>query len=108
MDSVTQLSNVVKEVINRYAQLKPSHGDIRLDTVFDDEQKHYALMQVGWDRQRRVRGNLIYITLRGDRVIVEYDGMECGIVQELIASGIASDQITLADQLEPQAIAYAS
>ena len=47
MDSTTQLSDVVKEVINRYAQLKPSHGDIRLDTVFDDEQGHYALMQVG-------------------------------------------------------------
>lgn len=107
MDSVTQLSNTVKEVINRYAQLKPSHGDIRLDTVFDDEQKHYALMQVGWDRQRRVRGNLIYITLQGDRVFIEYDGMECGIVRDLVASGIASDQITLAYRLQSQAIAHA-
>lgn len=108
MDSITQLSNAVKEVINRYAQLKPSHGDIRLDTVFDDEQKHYALMQVGWDRERRVRGNLIYITLQDDRVLIEYDGIECGVVQDLIALGVASDQITLAYQLESQAIAYAS
>lgn len=108
MDSITQLSNTVKEVINRYAQLKPSHGDIRLDTVFDDEQKHYALMQVGWDRQRRVRGNLIYITLQDNSVFIEYDGMECGIVQDLVASGITPDQIMLAYQLESQAITYAS
>ena len=108
MDSTAQLSDVVKKVINRYAQLKPSHGDIRLDTVFDDEQGHYALMQVGWDRSRRVRGNLIYITLQDDRVIIEYDGMECGITQDLIASGVASDQIVLAYQLEAQAILYAS
>ncbi|MEL6471608.1 MAG: element excision factor XisI family protein [Cyanobacteria bacterium J06623_4] len=106
MDSTTQLSDAVKEVINRYAQLKPSHGDIRLDTVFDDEQGHYALMQVGWDKERRVRGNLIYITLQDDRVIIEYDGMECGITQDLIASDIASDQIILAYQLEAQVIAY--
>lgn len=108
MDSITQLSNAVKAVINRYAQLKPSHGDIRLDTVFDDGQKHYALMQVGWDRGRRVRGNLIYITLQEDRVFIEYDGMECGIVQDLIDSGVASDQIRLAYQPDSQAIAYAS
>ena len=108
MDSTTQLSDIVKGVINRYAQLKPSHGDIRLDTVFDDEQSHYALMQVGWDKDRRVRGNLIYITLRDNKVIIEYDGMECGIAQDLIASGIASVQIVLAYQLEAQAIAYAS
>lgn len=107
MNSITQLSDVVKEVINRYAQLKPSHGDIRLDTVFDDEQGHYALMQVGWDRDRRVRGNLIYITLQDNRVIVEYDGMECGIIEDLAASGVASDQIILAYQLEVGAIAYA-
>ena len=108
MDSTTQLSDVVKEVINRYAQLKPSHGDIRLDTVFDDDQGHYALMQVGWDRERRVRGNLIYITLQDNRVIVEYDGMECGIIEDLTASGVASEQIILAYQLEVGAIAYAS
>lgn len=106
MDSTTQLSNAVKEVIGRYAQLKPSHGDIRLDTVFDDEQRHYALMQVGWDRDRRVRGNLIYITLQDSRVVIEYDGMECGIIQDLIASGIAAEKIILAYQLEYQAIAH--
>jgi len=65
-------------------------------------------MQVGWDRQRRVRGNLIYITLQDDRVFIEYDGMECGIVKDLIALGVASDQIMLAYQLEPQEIAYVS
>ncbi|MEO0768402.1 MAG: XisI protein [Cyanobacteria bacterium J06649_4] len=109
MDSTTQLSNAVKKAINRYAQLKPSHGDIRLDTVFDDEQKHYALMQVGWDRGRRVRGNLIYITLQNEKVLIEYDGMECGIAQDLIELGIVSEQIILAYQSEDsQTVAYAS
>lgn len=31
--------------------------------ITDDTQNRYALMQVGWDRGRRVRGNLIYVTL---------------------------------------------
>jgi hypothetical protein len=96
MDTSTRERDIVKQVIQRYAQFKPSHGDIQLDTVFDDVQNCYALMQVGWDRGRRVRGNLIYVTLSEDKVWVEYEGMEQGITKDLIAAGIPPEQIVLA------------
>jgi XisI protein len=83
-------------VIRHYAQFKPSHGEIRLDTVFDEAQGRYALMQVGWERGRRVRGNLIYVTLQNNQVWIEYDGMERGITDDLIAAGIPSERIVLA------------
>lgn len=41
------LSETVKAVIRKYAKLRPSHGQIRLETVFDEDQERYALMQVG-------------------------------------------------------------
>ncbi|MDF5728520.1 MAG: element excision factor XisI family protein [Rhizonema sp. PD38] len=31
-----------------------------LVAIFDEMRDRYALMQVGWDRGRQVRGNLIY------------------------------------------------
>jgi ribosomal protein S4E len=96
MDTTTADREIVKQVIGQYARFIPSHGDIRLDTVFDDEQGHYALMQVGWDRGRRVRGNLIYITLHDGQVWIEYDGMEQGITQDLVKGGIAPERIKLA------------
>jgi hypothetical protein len=83
-------------VIQQYAKLRPSHGDIRLDTVFDENQERYALMQVGWDRGRRVRGNLIYVTLSEGKVYIEYDGMESGILRDLMAMGIPEERIVLA------------
>lgn len=96
MDTTMGDREIVKQVIQRYAQFKPSHGDIRLDTVFDDTQNRYVLMQVGWDRGRRVRGNLIYVTLLDGKVWVEYDGMEQGITQDLIDAGIPPERIVLA------------
>lgn len=96
MDTTTRNRDIVKQVIQQYSQFKPSHGDIRLDTVFDDTQNRYALMQVGWDRGQRVRGNLIYVTLREGKVWVEYDGMEQGITQDLINLGIPPERIVLA------------
>lgn len=96
MDTKTSYREVVKDVIRKYALLRPSHGNIRLDTVFDEQQDHYALMQSGWDRGIRVRGNLIYVTLRGDKVYIEYDGIEQGISDELIDRGIPKDKIVFA------------
>ncbi|GAB4332087.1 MAG: hypothetical protein OHK0047_20000 [Leptolyngbyaceae cyanobacterium] len=93
MDTSLSDREIVKQVIQHYAQFKPSHGNIRLDTVFDDEQSRYALMQVGWDQGRRVRGNLIYVTLHNNQVWIEYDGMEQGITDDLITAGIPSERI---------------
>jgi hypothetical protein len=95
VDTPTTDRDIIKRVIERYAKFVPSHGNIRLDTVFDDQQGRYALMQVGWDRGRRVRGNLIYITIQHSQVWIEYDGMEQGIAQDLIKDGIAPERIIL-------------
>ena len=96
MDTRASYREIIKEVISQYARLRPSHGQIRLDTVFDEQQDHYALMQVGWDRGLRVRGNLIYVTLHDDTVRIEYDGIERGIVDELIKRNIPQEKIVLA------------
>lgn len=92
---MTTYRETVKAVISKYAKLCPSHGQIRLETVFDEDQERYALMQVGWDRGVRVRGNLIYMTLDDDQVRIEYDGVERGIVDDLVRLGIPRDKIVL-------------
>ena len=53
-------------------------------------------MQVGWDRERRVRGNLIYVNIENNKVVIEYDGLENGITRDLIERGISKDDIILA------------
>ncbi len=95
MDHTEKYRKTIKDVILRYAGLRPSHGNIRLDPVFDERNDRYALMQIGWDRGRRVRGNLLYITLAKGKVYIEYDGMGYGITDDLIKSGIPEDQIVL-------------
>ena len=92
MDTPT-LREAVKQVISHYAQFTPSHGTIRLDTVFDEDNDRYALMQTGWSRGQRVRGNLIYITIENNKIHIEYDGIEQGITQDLSKQGIPIDQI---------------
>ncbi len=95
MDNTAKYRKIIRNVILRYAHLRPSHGNIRLDPIFDEENDRYVLMQTGWDRRGRVRGNLIYITLVDGKVYIEYDGIEHGLFDDLIGGGISEDQIVL-------------
>jgi hypothetical protein len=104
MDTPKTDRDAVKLVIQKYARFKPSHGDVRLDTVFDEANDRYTLMQVGWDRGRRVRGNLIYVTLGEGKVWSEYDGMEQEITQDLIAAGVPQERIVFAFQADLQTV----
>jgi len=96
MDTVKSYQAVIKQVISEYAKLRPSHGNIHLEPIFDDVNSRYALMQFGWDRERRVRGNLIYVRIKDGKVLIEYDGIEGGITQDLIQRGIPEQDIVLA------------
>lgn len=96
MDPIKSYQLVIKQVISEYAKLRPSHGNIHLETIFDDVNSRYALMQFGWDRERRVRGNLIYVSIKDSKVLIEYDGIERGITQDLIEKGIPERDIVLA------------
>ncbi|NUQ66332.1 MAG: XisI protein [Pirellulales bacterium] len=100
MDTTASVREVVKEVIRRYAALRPSHGEIRLDAVLDEAHDRYALVQVGWDRGRRIRGLLLYITVVDNKVCVEYDGMEHGVIPDFVQRGIPENEIVLAYQSE--------
>jgi len=99
MDSTAKYRKIIKDVILKYARLRPSHGNIRLDPIFDEKNDRYVLMQTGWDRRGRVRGNLIYITL-DEKIYIEYDGIEHGIFDDLIRSDVPEDQIVLSYMAE--------
>ncbi|WP_055075776.1 XisI protein [Pseudanabaena sp. 'Roaring Creek'] len=96
MDTIKSYQAVIKQVISEYAKLRPSHGNIHLEPIFDDVNSRYALMQFGWDRERRVRGNLIYVSIKDGKVLIEYDGIEGGITQDLIQRGIPERDVVLA------------
>lgn len=105
MDTITGYRDIIKQALFDYARLRPSHGDIRTDAVIDETHDRYALMQAGWDRGQRVRGNILYLTIRNEKVYIEYDGIGYGISEDLAARGIPEDRIVLAYMPEAQTLA---
>src|SRR6185312_4596708 len=87
---------IVKRIIRDYAALKPSFGDIVVETIFDDSQGHYELVYSGWDGWHRVHGSVIHVDIREGKVWIQHDGTESGITDELLEAGIPPEHIVLA------------
>lgn len=98
MDQLDRYRTIVRRLIEEYAAYQPSYGDIRTEAVIDLERDHYEVIQVGWDRGRRVHGSIIHIDIRDGKVWIEHNGTDARLGEELVAAGIPRDDIVLGFQ----------
>lgn len=64
--------------------------------IIDREQGHYELMYTGWHEPYRIHGSVVHIDIRNGKAWVQYDGLEHGVVNDLLEAGIPPEQIVLA------------
>jgi hypothetical protein len=96
MDKLDEYRGYVEKILTEYGQYKPSYGDVELQLIFDRKRDHYQLVSVGWNRQRRVRGCILHVDIKGDKIWIQHDGTEVGIANELVALGVPKEDIVLA------------
>ncbi len=92
---VNECRKIIKQILIEYSKFKPAYGDIETDVVFDNERNHYQMVHIGWESKRRVCGAIIHISLKNNKVWIQYDGTENGVAKELVESGIPREQIVL-------------
>lgn len=95
MDTIALFGPIVQQVLEPFADLQYAHGDFHNELVFDNERGRYVVMSVGWDKTKRVHGSIVHIDIIGDKVWVQRDGTDYGIVNTLEEAGIPKDRIVL-------------
>lgn len=96
MAEVASYAEIVKRVIREYAAIKPSYGEVQVETIFDDAQGHYELMYAGWTGNRRIHGSVIHVDIRDGKIWIQHDGTERGIAEDLVEAGVAREHVVLA------------
>lgn len=95
MDTVAHYRELVKQVIKEHAAQRPVFGEVRIETIFDEAQEHYELVEVGWDGLWRIEGAVIHIDIIDGKIWIQHDGIEHGIARELEALGVPRQAIVL-------------
>jgi hypothetical protein len=105
MDQVATYRQIIKDLITHYAQFKPAHGDVEVKTVFDETQDTCILMYTGWDKHRRIYGNVLHFDIKDGKVWLQHNGTEQDVAQELVDAGIPRERVVLGLH-SPQARPY--
>lgn len=88
-------SAIVRELLNQYAQNKPSFGNIEVETIFDVEQDRYQIVQMGWHHDRRVYHCVMHIDIRNGKIWIMHNTTEHELELELMERGVPKSEIVL-------------
>ena len=96
MDKVARYRRIIRRLVKEYASYQPSHGQIEPIPVCDLKNDNYLLIHAGWDNIRRVHSTVFHVRLRDGKILIEEDGLEHGITQDLIDAGVSQKDIVYA------------
>jgi hypothetical protein len=90
-------ADLIKHLLEQYALLDKANEEqgVETHTIFDDVTGRYMLFRIGWWRKKRVRSPLVYARVQNDKIWIEEDWTEEGVVPTLLANGVPHESIVL-------------
>jgi hypothetical protein len=98
MDKLAQYRQIVQEVLQEYAAVPISHGEIDSQTIFDTVNDRYQVLDIGWNKNRRIHDCALHLDIINGKIWVQHNMTEMQIAQELMAKGVAREDIVLGFQ----------
>lgn len=94
MDKLDNYRRIISNILKKQAKFKAGTGNIDEYAICDRETDNYILFNVGWHNSgRRQFGYPIHIRIKDGKVLVEWDGTNQSIVEQLIDDGIDENDI---------------
>ena len=98
MDKLEYYRQCIQNLLSKYVATPIANGEIESQTVFDLQQDHYQVMNVGWDGNRRVHGCVLHLDIKDGKIWVQQNTTELRIAHELAAMEISKEDIVLGFQ----------
>ncbi|MDY7004671.1 MAG: XisI protein [Cyanobacteriota bacterium] len=95
MDNLNLYRDIIEKILQKYANMPYTYGEIEESLIIDKERNHFLLLDVGWQKKRRVHGCITHIQIINGKIWIQQDGMEDGIAPELVEAGIPKSDIVL-------------
>ncbi|MEB3231546.1 MAG: XisI protein [Leptolyngbyaceae bacterium] len=95
-EQVDQWRETLTKILQYYAGLPYCYGEINNLVIISQDRNHFMLVNEGWGQHRRVHGTVVHAEIRNGKIWIHYDGIEEGITDELVESGVPKSFIVLA------------
>jgi len=91
---VMNYSELIQNLINEQAELRRS-GYVAVETIFDKDQHHYLLVQVGWVNGHWVYGCIFHLDIIEGKIYIQQNNTELSVASKLVDLGVPKTDIVL-------------
>ncbi|MBD2176850.1 XisI protein [Pseudanabaena sp. FACHB-1998] len=96
MDTQLTYRQIIKQVLQNHADYRSAIPDAYTSQVlFDDERGQYLVLDIGWNGDQYLHSTPIHLSLVNDKIWIQYDDTEEGIVTDLVDEGVSKNDIVL-------------
>lgn len=95
MGSRLNYAEVVKKILQDYADFFSKNSIYPLRPIFDDEHQSYLLLDVNWHGHKYIHHTPIHVDIINNKIWIQYDDTEEGIATDLLAVGVPAQDIVL-------------
>jgi hypothetical protein len=97
MDKLTYYHHTVQEIVRKYYELSHNQAEDTINDrlIFDENRDQYLWLRCGWDDKKRVQHIILYLQIQNEKIWLEEDNTDLGIVDELLTAGVPKTDIIL-------------
>ncbi|MBW4439808.1 MAG: XisI protein [Plectolyngbya sp. WJT66-NPBG17] len=96
--TIEKYRQLIQTYLSDYVSTPIANGEIESYTVFDTQQDHYQVMNLGWDGYRRVYGCVLHLGIRDRKIWVQQNMTERQVAHDLMAMRVPREDIVLGFQ----------
>ncbi|QIR39223.1 XisI protein [Tolypothrix sp. PCC 7910] len=95
MDKLTFYRQCIQELLTEYSKVPPINEDIEAQRIFDTENEHYQILNVGWDKHRRIYNCVMHLDIKNGKIWIQRNQTDKLLADELVAMGVPKQDIIL-------------
>jgi hypothetical protein len=95
LEKVQNYRTIIKQILSQYATYKPSHGEIEMQTLLDNEQDRYQVLAIGWDNDKRIYGCSMQFDIKAGKIWIQANNTDIDIAEALVAKGVPKEDIVI-------------
>ena len=97
MERVEQYRQLIRKLLTFHADSDNINSQLEIESqlVFDTENDHYQVLDVGWNGLKRVYNCFIHIDIKDGKIWIQRNMTEADLAQELVEMGVPKEDIVL-------------
>ena len=95
MDKINTYREIIQNLLQDYISNDYQRPNVDRELIFDTENNHYQLVNVGWENEHRIYGCILHFDIKNGKIWLQYNGTEIDFAEELVKQNVPHEDIVI-------------